>query len=245
MSKTIEFKTCRVKRRHEWLSRGQASAPIELVVAVIILVASMGLAFTVLQSTQSAQCIDKTKSQMRGLEAVMLDVALGSPSTLRETKLELSSCGADSIEAIRIVYYDSPSYCAKCSTSAAGCWKIEPLAYRASEKEYFVVPDAVICVNNMPGRVLLEADEDSCSSSGLISTPHTSGEAGCPVNVKDHKSINCGLPPTLSSLSNSKLLTMGKAPGETQYTVRIAKAFDTASGDPRLKICFMGKEQVT
>ncbi len=216
-------------------TKAQASAPIELVVAVIILVASMGLAFMVLQNTQSAQCTDKLKSQMRGLEAVMLDVALGSPSTSRETNLELTTCGSTSIEAVRIVYYDSPSYCGKCPTSGGGCWIVEPLSYSKENQDYFIVRDATTCIN-MPGRVILESDSRTCTDTDLISV-----NDGCPVSSKEHNSDNCGLPPDLGSASSSQLLTLGKSPGETQYKIRVTKTFDTAAGDPKLQVCFLRK----
>ncbi len=208
---------------------------MELVVAVIILVASMGLAFIVLENTQTAQCTDKLKSQMRGLEAVMIDVALGSPATSREAQVELATCGGNSIEAVRIVYYDSPQYCGKCPTTGGGCWIIEPLAYRNAEQEYSVMRDATSCIN-MPGRVLMRFDE-TCRES-LVSTPDT-GDAGCPPNKKQSRA-GCGLPPAIAS-SSDRLVTMGKTLGEIIYTARVTKEFDTAAGDPVLKVCFTSR----
>jgi len=198
-------------------------------------VASMGLAFMVLQNTQSAQCTDKLKSEMRGLESVMLDVALGSPSTSREANLEMATCGGSSVEAIRVVYYDSPSFCGKCPATGGGCWIIEPLAYDKDAKEYFVIRDATTCIN-MPGRVIIKADVDACTNTELISQ----GE-GCPIDAKDHTNENCGLPPGITSGSTSQLLTLGKATGDTQYKIRVTKGFDTASNDPQLKVCFLRK----
>ncbi|MDP3742699.1 MAG: hypothetical protein Q8R15_05270 [Candidatus Micrarchaeota archaeon] len=217
--------------------KGQASGPIELVVAVIILVASMGLAFMVLQNTQSAQCTDKLKSQMRGLEAIMLDVALGSPATSREVDIELASCGGTSIEAIRVVYYDSPAYCGKCPASGGGCWIIEPLSYSKDEQEYFTVRDATTCIN-IPGKVLLKTD-DACDAS-LITTSETNNP-GCPPDAKEARQ-GCGLPPGLTSAQSSKLVTIGKEPGETQYKARVTKDFDTAASDPVIKMCFLSKQ---
>lgn len=218
--------------------KAQASAPIELVVAVIILVASMGLAFTVLQNTQTAQCTDKLKSQMRGLEAIMLDVALGSPATSREAQVEFSTCGGTSIEAVRVVYYDSPQYCGKCPASGGGCWIIEPLAYSNEQRQYFVVRDATTCIN-MPGRILIRND-DACVDQSLVSTPE-SGDGACPPNAKENNIPNCGLPPAIASGESSRLLTMGKEPGENNYQVRMTKDFDTSAGDPVLKVCFASK----
>lgn len=219
--------------------KAQASGPIELVVAVIILVASMGLAFIVLQNTQSAQCTDKLKSEMRNLEAAMLDVALGSPSTSRESDVELATCSGTSIEAIRVVYYDSQSRCGKCPATGGGCWIVEPMSYSIAEKQYVVVYEATTCIN-MPGRVLLENDEQCLSD--LVAT-----NSGCPPNAKESRE-GCGLAPSTYqgnavSTSSSRLATLGKEPGETQYKARITKAFATASGDPVLKICFLTKGQ--
>ncbi len=215
--------------------KAQASGPIELVVAVIILVASMGLAFIVLENTQTAQCTDKLKSQMRGLESVMIDVALGSPATSREVNIELSTCGGTNIEAIRVVHYDSQAYCGKCPSTGGGCWIIEPLSYSNEQRQYFPVLDAATCIN-IPGKVLLGMD-DTCAEN-LISTPET-GDAGCPPDKKE-SSEGCGLPPAVASESN-RLLTMGKKPGETIYRAKITKEFYTSAGDPLLKVCFESK----
>ncbi len=219
--------------------KAQASGPIELVVAVIILVASMGLALMVLQSTQSAQCTDKLKSQMRNLEAIMLDVALGSPSTSREVDIELASCGSTSIEAIRVVYYDSPNYCGKCPASGGGCWIIEPLSYSKDEHQYFTVRDATTCIN-MPGKVLLRSDEN-CIDQTLVATSE-SINPGCPPEAKEARQ-GCGLPSGLTSASSSRLLTIGKESSETQYKARVTKDFDTTAGDPVIKMCFLTKRQ--
>ncbi|MFH1247211.1 MAG: hypothetical protein V1644_02410 [Candidatus Micrarchaeota archaeon] len=215
--------------------KAQASGPIELVVAVIILVASMGLAFMVLQNTQSAQCTDKMKSQMRNIDAIMLDVALGSPSTSREANIELASCGGISVEAIRVVYYDSLSYCGKCPASGGGCWMIEPLYYSKEEQQYFVLRDATTCIN-MPGKVILSNDI-TCSeeSQALIATNN-----GCPPSAKPTRQ-DCGLPPGFTSTSASRLVTLGKEVGETQYKMRVTKDFATAADDPELKVCFLTK----
>ncbi len=221
--------------------KAQASGPIELVVAVIILVASMGLAFMVLESTQNAQCTDKLKSQMRNFEAIMLDVALGSPSTSREVDIELASCGGTSIEAMRVVYYDSPNYCGKCPASGGGCWIIEPLSYSKDEQQYFTVRDATTCIN-MPGKILLRSDESCLDSSNSLIATSESSDPGCPPNAKEARQ-GCGLPSGLTSATSSRLLTVGKEPGETQYKARVTKDFDTSAGDPVIKVCFLTKRQ--
>ncbi len=221
--------------------RGQASGAIELVVAVIILVASMGLAFMVLQNTQTAQCTDKLKSQMRNLEAVLLDVALGSPATSREVDIQMSTCGGTSIEAIRLVYYDQQSYCGKCPATGGGCWIIEPLSYDAEQKQYNIVRDATTCIN-MPGRITLEQD-DACQQD-LVSTT-LEGDAGCPPGAKQTNIEKCGLPPSLSSSDAGRVATMGKKLGETQYKTRVTKDFATAAGDPVLRVCFLSKSAST
>ncbi|MFH0714079.1 MAG: hypothetical protein V1722_00360 [Candidatus Micrarchaeota archaeon] len=219
--------------------RGQASGPIELVVAVIILVASMSLAFIVMQSTSDAQCIDKLKSQMRDLNSVMIDVSLGSPSTSREANVELASCGGQSIEGVRIVYFENALYCGACGATEKGCWMIQPITYDKTANIYGISLHASTCIN-MPGGIVLEQDLN-CDDD--ILTPGEVSATACPSNIgaRSTNDQNCGLPPDIATSSTTKLLTMSKEPGETQYKVRITKGFSTAANEPMLNVCFLKK----
>lgn len=215
--------------------RAQSSAPIELVVAVIILIASMSLAFMVLQSTQSAQCVDKLRADMRGLQNIMLDVALGSPSTSRVVDLQLQSCGDLNLQAIRIVYYNKREYCGRCGSTGSGCWVIEPLTLDANEKRYFPVYEASTCIPpTLPGKAELVSDEE-CQATAQSSVTTNA----CPDSA-DSNDPNCVLPASVAE-QTQHLLTLAKTPGETQYRVFITKGIGTIAGNPVLKVCFLDK----
>lgn len=220
------------------LHTGQASAPIELVVAVIILIASMSLAFIVLQNTQTAQCVDKLRADMRGLQNIMLDVALGSPSTSRVVDIQLQRCGDLDLQAIRIVYYNKREYCGRCGSTGEGCWIIEPMTYDATQKQYYPVLEASTCIPpTLPGRAEI-VSEETCQvlADQLVST------TPCPANSQS-QDPNCGVPTSVAE-QPQHLLTLAKMPGETSYKVFITKSIGTAAGNPVLQVCFLDKRSI-
>ena len=221
--------------------RAQSSGPIELVVAVIVMMASMGLAFTVFSSSESAKCINQLHSQVRGVETALIDVALGSPSTTRVVDLELSKCGDLNVEAVRVVYYNKPSFCQRCPSTGKGCWVLEPLTYSAKTQAYAVVGDASTCVN-IPGQIELQDDSGASSCNVNNGEGHISGNA-CPQNPKgEDEGDNCGIP--ADAIDGPKVLTLSKVSGsERLYKVRISKTYGTAAGVPTLNICFQTKQE--
>jgi len=218
--------------------RAQSSAPIELLVAVIILIASMSLAFIVLQNTQNAQCTDKLRADLSSLKNAMFDVSIGSPSTSREANLELKNCGDLNVEAVRVVYYKNPAYCGKCTASGGGCWKIEPLSYNPDINDYRIVQEASSCIN-MPGRVEIISD-NQCEELEDLVNRQDEGNAACPPDPRG-ENPRCDLAPGVLEDNPNHLLTLGKTPGETNYKVVISKQFGSAAGNPVIKMCFLSK----
>lgn len=216
--------------------RGQSSAPIELVVAVIVMMASMGLAFMVFSNSESARCTNQLHSQIRGVEAILIDVALGSPSTTREVNLELGKCGDLNVEGVRVVYYSKPSFCQKCPSTGRGCWVLEPLTYSTKTQSYAVIGDASTCVN-VPGQVELQVEKpESCVAEEKISL------TACPVNAKvDDSGGDCGVPS--DATSGPKIATLSKVSSERQYKLRVSKGYSTAGGVPMLNLCFQSKQE--
>ncbi|OIO23930.1 hypothetical protein AUJ65_02660 [Candidatus Micrarchaeota archaeon CG1_02_51_15] len=135
-------------------SRGQVSAPIELFVAVIIMALSMSIAFYVMSQTQSAQCADQLRADMRSFSQKLLDVSLGSPPTSRDVSIRMAKCGDIEIKAIRLVHYDKAVYCRNCPNAAGQCWQIIPVSYNPKSKTYNPLFDAITCVD-MPAAVAL------------------------------------------------------------------------------------------
>lgn len=219
--------------------RGQSSGPIELVVAVIVMMASMGLAFMVFSNSESARCTNQLHAQIRGVEAALIDVALGSPSTTREVNLELGKCGDLNVEGVRVVYYSKPSFCQRCPSTGSGCWVLEPLTYSTKTQSYAVVGDAATCVN-IPGQIALEVNDNQNTCFGESKV----NQDACPLNAKDDASgENCGIPSTAIETANGpKVLTLSKTTSERQYKIRITKGYSQASGTPALSVCFQSKQ---
>ncbi|MBI5636271.1 hypothetical protein HY993_04885 [Candidatus Micrarchaeota archaeon] len=137
--------------------RGQASAPMELMIGVIILVMSMALVFYVMGQTQDSQCIAQVKANVRNLESAMLAVALGSPPTTKEVFFDFKSCGEKAVKTIRLARYEDPKYCRACPGQQSGCWIIEPVFNTGKDNKYYVLADAQSCID-MPANVQIAVD---------------------------------------------------------------------------------------
>ncbi len=131
--------------------RSQIDAPIELVVAVIILSLSLGIAFFVIKSTTSAQCDAELRDSTRELGNAMIDISLNSPPAKREVAFSFKSCPNYHVTGLRFIRYTDPAYCTSCKGRYGGCWKIEPLYLSGNQgdatRTQFVMQDAVQCMD--------------------------------------------------------------------------------------------------
>ena len=144
--------------------RGQVSAPIELIVAIIILVASSSLAFYVMNQTNEGKCIAQLKTQTQQLQQAMLDVALGSSGTKKSVHFSMPSCGSLKVVGMQFVYFSDAKYCRLCPGQYGGCWQLIPIAADSSTT-YRQVTDAITCVD-MPGEsIFLTNGAPTCTSA--------------------------------------------------------------------------------
>src|SRR3989344_7073908 len=129
--------------------RSQVDAPIELVIAIIILLASLSIALLVFNDTGKQKCIAELRAEVYNLQNAMQDLALQSPPSKRSVIFRMPSCGGDSVDALRFVYYSDPMFCRLCAGHSSGCWKLELASYKP-DIERFVpgeVSKADVCVD--------------------------------------------------------------------------------------------------
>lgn len=149
------------------MKKGQVEAPIELVVAVIVLAMSLALAFYVMGRTDESKCISMLKTETEKLQSAMLDVALGSPPTSRTVYFKMPKCGSIDVQVLQFVYYNDPTYCKLCPSHYGGCWQIIPASVSKQGDDNVLVPvtDAISCIN-MAGEI--EITEAGCSDAGRL-----------------------------------------------------------------------------
>lgn len=230
--------------------KGQVSAPIELFVAVIILAMSMSLAFTVIKQSSENRCLSELKNNLRGMEAAIVDVAVGSPPTTRQFNLQMPVCETQAVDAVRMVFYDKPEYCQTCPGQYGGCWKLEPVS-KDRNGNLRPISDATVCVN-IAGRILL-VDESvgytPTAGPGTINPDSTCTELSdtpCPTSLCTPAGKTCdayneciasksGIPkvvwdPNNPNAVNTTFQTIGKVGNVQSYNVRLRKSITVAEG---------------
>lgn len=207
--------------------RGQADAPIELVVAIIILVTSMGLAFFVMQQTETGRCLATLKTQTQQLQEAILDVGLGSAGSKKTVRFTMPRCGDQTVESIQFVKYTSPELCRRCPGHYAGCWQIVPIAKTANGLER--VNDAITCIELPAERVSIEQAQLTDNSCTILQqTPCSEGGNACEDQL--------GISPEISA--RSTWVTLGSE-GARQYLITFNKILSVGDlkGHTQIKMC--------
>lgn len=147
--------------------RSQIDAPIELVVAVIILSLSLGITFFVIKSTTSAQCDAELRDSTRELGEAMRDIILFSSPSKREVTFAFKTCPNYRVTGLRFIRYVDPEYCRSCKGRYGGCWKIEPLYLSGNPgdatRTQFVMQDAVQCMDLSANIGITSAQTQGCT----------------------------------------------------------------------------------
>lgn len=142
--------------------RSQADAPVELVVAIIILVASLSIASMVMASVGEEQCKSQLRGELQQLQLKMQDLALQSPPSTRTVDFILPGCSRLKTDLLRFVYYSRSDFCRACPGHYSGCWKVQLASYipdknNPDEGSYYVPQNEEICVD-MAGDMQLVLD---------------------------------------------------------------------------------------
>lgn len=191
------------------MKRGQVDAPVELFVAVIVLMASMSLAFYLMNQTNESKCIAQLKTETDKLQSAMLDIALASPPTSRTITFEMPRCGNINIEVLQFVYYSNPEYCRLCPAHYGGCWQIVPISVDRYG-QYSVVSDAVSCVQMSGDLWITQDDSGDCLDLNAKPCPN----ANCPFDITGVSD---------SVLDDSRWQTFGKQSGSSVYKITLTK----------------------
>ncbi|MFH1107243.1 MAG: hypothetical protein V1787_05085 [Candidatus Micrarchaeota archaeon] len=148
--------------------RGQ-EAPIELVIGIIILLASMGIALAVMGNASKTRCVSELRGQIDTLKLAMQDLSIQSPPSMRKVFFTMPSCGGDSVDVIRFVYYNREINCRACPGHYSSCWKIEPYSYETSTQKYLQSATLIqteACID-LAGAITL-IDENSAGNNACM-----------------------------------------------------------------------------
>ncbi|MFH1199691.1 MAG: hypothetical protein V1708_01345 [Candidatus Micrarchaeota archaeon] len=104
--------------------RGQ-DAPVELVIAIIILLASMVIALKLITDVGESQCISQLKSEVDKLKLAMQDLSIQSPPSRHKLFFHLPACGGTSVDVVRFVYFNKPEFCRNCPGHFDNCWQLQ------------------------------------------------------------------------------------------------------------------------
>jgi len=213
---------------------------MELVIAVIILIASMTIALKLISDSGEAQCISEVKAEVDKLKLAMQDLALQSPPSKRTFYFHMPKCGETSVDVLRFVYYNSEQYCRACPGHYAGCWKMEMASYDPDGQKLTQGTSLMqnsVCIDIAGEFTVLDGSDTSIGgqawdpATGLGCLPL--GVNPCPVNEFDSTNpFSCtastsGVPTNLYTGSDSKasFSTLGRwyASGATIKRTRIFK----------------------
>ncbi|MFH0970951.1 MAG: hypothetical protein V1835_00125 [Candidatus Micrarchaeota archaeon] len=174
--------------------KSQVDSPIELVIAIIILLASLSIAMLIFGNTGEQQCRVTVKGEIQKLQLAMQDLALQSPPSTRKISFTLPRCGGKSIDLLRFVYFSQPDLCRDCPGHFSGCWKLQLTHQDVQSGLYDIMEE--ICVDVAGDMSLDKAtigpEGEACSQ--LATTPCREGEectaelTGYPKSVFDPSS---------------------------------------------------------
>jgi hypothetical protein len=166
--------------------KSQADAPVELVVAIIILLASLSVAMLVMKGVEDQRCSSELNGEVQKLQLAMQDLALQSPPSTRKIFFNIPRCGDEKIDAVRFVYFSRADFCGRCPGHFAGCWMLQMVSINQKTGVYNIKQD--ICVD-MAGDIDLKTGDVANQCVALGETPCTEGnENDCDVTKTGYTS---------------------------------------------------------
>jgi hypothetical protein len=201
--------------------KAQADMPVELVIAVIIMIMSTALAFLLINQSNEDKCLAELKTQTDVLQQAVYGVGLASPPTSRTVQFRPIQCGGRTIEALQFVHYEDWQYCGLCASRYGGCWQIIPIATDKSGTTVKHIPlyKSISCID-LAGNVWIEKDSD-CEGDQVEFTekPYSDSETdptswGIPTTVWDPEN-----PSGSSTRWGTAILKGGRA-----YDIKLTKS---------------------
>ncbi|MCD6229546.1 MAG: hypothetical protein J7K00_01970 [Candidatus Diapherotrites archaeon] len=98
------------------LKKGQESAPFELLIGVIIMIAVVTLGTLIINSMNEFSCNSQIQKATLNLSNTLLEVERGAPGTIRDVKIHVPPCAAG------IYLYHNPENCNNCIRHPGKCW---------------------------------------------------------------------------------------------------------------------------
>ncbi|MFH1750081.1 MAG: hypothetical protein ABH863_00205 [Candidatus Micrarchaeota archaeon] len=225
--------------------RSQVDAPMELVIAIIILLASLSIALLIFNSTDEQRCIAELKSEVRNLQNAMQDLALQSPPSTRSVIFRMPSCGGERVDALRFVYYSKPEFCRLCSGHLNSCWKLELASYKPDLEKYVggQISQADVCVD-VSGEIDLQ-DMSKLANPAVTGCIELSNNPCPPERADECTASMSGKPKNVFDDSNplnspSRWQTLGRE--ARIYEIILRKGFSTGgvcieASCPAIEIC--------
>jgi len=138
--------------------KGQASAPFEVLVAVILMGFVILAGTWALTNLSENTCIGDKRQKLSELREVIKDVVLGSDLTIKNLSFDTRPCFNQKYEKITIKTYDSPAKCAAFCGGGHTCTLIE---YVYEDNKTRKVPIQPICLE-LPTSFELENNPRNC-----------------------------------------------------------------------------------
>ncbi|MDP2717715.1 MAG: hypothetical protein Q8P02_03150 [Candidatus Micrarchaeota archaeon] len=188
-------------------------APIELVIAIIVLVASLSLAFFVIQQSETGRCIASLKTQVQHLQQAILDVGLGSAGTKKTVRFDMPRCGDKTVEGLQFVNFKKAEFCRACPGNFNGCWQIIPLA--RTSQGLVQLREAATCIDLPSERISINpAPQTSGSACQRLS------DSPCPAG--NNCLSDLGISQSLVDRDNAIWQTFTRE-GSTHYVIDLRK----------------------
>jgi len=138
--------------------RGQASAPFEVLVAVILMGFVIVAGTWALTNLSQSTCIGDKRQNMSELKEAIKDVVLGSDLTIKNISFDTRPCLNQKFEKITLTKYDSPT---KCSAYCGGGENCTLMEYVYDDGKIRKMPIVPICMD-LPTSVNFESSESEC-----------------------------------------------------------------------------------
>ncbi len=139
-------------------NRAQASAPFEVLVAVILMGFVIVAGTWALMNLSQSTCIGNKRQSMSELKEAITDVVLGSDLTIKNINFDVQPCFKQSYEFINLVTYNNPT---KCNAYCGGGNNCILLEYTYDDEKTRKQPIPPICMD-LPTAISFVDSTESC-----------------------------------------------------------------------------------
>ncbi|MFA5746253.1 MAG: hypothetical protein WCX82_00025 [archaeon] len=143
--------------------RGQASAPFEVLVAVILMGFVIIAGTWALTNLSQSTCIGDKRQNMSELKEAIRDVVLGSDLTIKNISFDTRPCLNQKYETITLTSYDSPTRCQAYCGGGENCILMEYIYDDGKTRQMPITP---ICMD-LPTAISFETSLAECGTQYL------------------------------------------------------------------------------